>query len=233
VYDNLKSVVLKRRGSEINFNPEFLAFADHYGFRPLPHWPGAPHEKGLVERPVDYVKGNFWAGRHFNGFEDLGIQGERWRDRVANVRDHGTLHEQPIKRFEEERKHLLPLPNDHFSVEETLFAKTTRWGYLHVDANEYSVPLVLAGKRLQVRLSPTQVRVFHNGVMVAEHPRCLGRLQVMTVPEHQEKPWRVRREPWTPPEALAPGLELPGRASVQVEERKLSVYDALLREVEP
>jgi len=233
VYDNLKSVVVKRRGTEITFNPEFMVFADHYGFQPLPHWPGEPHEKGLVERPVDYVKVNFAAGRRFDGLEDMASQGGRWRDRVANVREHGTLHEQPIKRFEVEKLHLLPLPSDPFPVEEVLFAKATRWGYLHVDANEYSVPLVLAGRRLQVRLSPSQVRVFHDGTMVAEHPRSLGRHQVITVPEHQEKPWRVRREPWSPPEELAPGLELPGRARVRVQERDLSVYDALLPEVEP
>jgi len=233
VYDNLKSVVVKRRGKDITFNAEFLTFADHYGFQPLPHWPGEPHEKGLVERPVDYVKGNFAAGRRFDGFEDMTSRGEGWRDRVANVRDHGTLHEQPIKRFQEERAHLMPLPRDPFQVEETLFAKATRWGYVQVDANEYSVPLLLAGRRLQVRLSPTQVQIFHDGKLVAEHARCLARHQVSTVPEHQEKPWRVRREPWSPPEPLAPGLELPGRAQVRVQERDLSVYDALLPEVEP
>lgn len=231
VYDNLKSVVVKRHGKDITFNSEFLAFADHYGFQPLPHWPGEPHEKGLVERPVDYVKGNFAAGRRFEDLEDMTSQGGGWRDRVANVRIHGTLHEQPIKRFEDERAHLLPLPRDPFQVEEILFAKATGWGYLHVDANEYSVPLVLAKRQLQVRLSPTQVRIFHGGDLVAQHARCLGRHQVITVPEHQEKPWRVRREPWSPPEPLAPGLELPGRAQVRVEERDLSVYDALLPEV--
>jgi len=148
------------------------------------------------------------------------------------VRDHGTLHEQPIKRFELEEQHLLPLPRDPFPVEETLFAKATCWGYLHVDANEYSVPLVLAGRRFQVRLSPTRVRVFHGGKLVAEHSRCLGRHQVMTIPEHQEKPWKVRQQDRPRPAELVPGLDLPGRAQVQVEERELRVYDALLPEVE-
>ncbi len=138
VYDNLKSVVVKRQGAKITFNSEFLAFADHYGFRPLPHWPGEPHEKGLVERPVGYVKGNFWAGRRFEGYEDLQDQGQRWRDGVANPRVHAGLHEQPTQRFELERQQLLPLPKDPFPLEEVLFAKATRWGYVHVDANEYS-----------------------------------------------------------------------------------------------
>ena len=36
LYDNLKSVVLERVGDAIVFNPEFLAFAKHFRFEPLP-----------------------------------------------------------------------------------------------------------------------------------------------------------------------------------------------------
>ena len=222
--------MVKRRGSEITFNAEFLAFADHYGFRPLPHWPGEPHQKGLVERPVGYVKGNFWAGRRFANLGDVERQGQRWRDRVANVRDHGTLHERPVDRFVLEQRYLFPLPKDPYPLEELLFAKVSRWGYVHVDANEYSVPLVLAGKRLQIRLSPTQVRVFHQGRRVAQHPRCLGRHQVITDPQHQQKPWRLRRWKPRPIEKPVPGLEFPSKANVVVMQRDLAVYDALLAE---
>jgi len=69
-------------------------------------------------------------------------------------------------------------------VEEVLFSKVIRWGYVHVDADEYSAPLILAGKRLQIRLSSTQARVFHQGREVAQHHRCLGRHQVITDPQH-------------------------------------------------
>jgi hypothetical protein len=118
VYDNLKSVVLWRRGAEVTFNPAFLPFADRYEFRPLPTWPGEPHEKGLVERPILYLKNNFclhlrrykWAGRKFAGMEDLHGQGMTWRDRKCNVRIHSGLDERPIDRFELERSRLLALP---------------------------------------------------------------------------------------------------------------------------
>ena len=112
VYDNLKSVVLFRRGAEVTFNPQFLPFADRYGFRPLPTWPGEPHEKGLVERPIYYVKDNFWYGREFADMEDLQSQGHHWRDATCNVRIHSGFDERPIDRFELERAHLLPLPEE-------------------------------------------------------------------------------------------------------------------------
>jgi transposase len=45
-YDNLKSVVLTRIGSSIQFNPRFLDFAAHYLFTLSPCNIKSPHEKG-------------------------------------------------------------------------------------------------------------------------------------------------------------------------------------------
>lgn len=95
VNDNLKSVVVFRRGAEVTFNPQLLPFADRYGFRALVTWPGEPHERGLVERPIFYVKDNFWYGWKFTGMQDLQAQGNRWRDRICNVRIHSGLDKRP------------------------------------------------------------------------------------------------------------------------------------------
>lgn len=99
VYDNLSSVVLHHQGKEVAFNPQFLVFAERYGFQPHACTPRQPHEKGLVERPVRYIKGNFWAGRHFSSLDDVQAQADVWRDTIANVRLHSTLHERPADRF--------------------------------------------------------------------------------------------------------------------------------------
>ncbi len=71
VYDNLSSVVKRRRGTDITLNETFQHFAGYYCFRVHPCWPGAANQKGAVERPIDYVKQNFWAGRYFADFDDL------------------------------------------------------------------------------------------------------------------------------------------------------------------
>lgn len=231
VYDNLKSVVVCRRGAEVTFNPQFLPFADRYGFRPLPTWPGEPHEKGLVERPIFYVKDNFWYGRKFAGMEDLQAQGNRWRDTICNVRIHSGFDERPIDRFAPERPHLRALPDEPYQAEEILFAKASRWGYVRLDANDYSIPLLFAGRRLGAKLNATSVRIYDQGHLVAQHARCFGHHQVITLPEHQKRPWSLRRET-SPllPRHLVPGLELPRQAALQVEQRDLSVYDALVAE---
>jgi hypothetical protein len=239
VYDNLKSVVLWRRGAEVTFNPAFLPFADRYEFRPLPTWPGEPHEKGLVERPILYLKTNFclhlrrykWAGRKFADMEDLQEQGSNWRDRTCNVRMHSGLEERPIDRFELERTHLLALPEEAYQAEEILFAKASRWGYVRLDGNDYSIPLILAGRRLAAKLDATSVRIYDQGRLATQHARCFGHHQVLTLPGHQNRPWSLRREssPMLPRD-LVPGLQLPRQAALGVEQRDLSVYDALLAE---
>lgn len=231
VYDNLKSVVLKRRGAEVIFNPQFLPFADRYGFRPWPTWPREPHEKGLIERPIHYVKNNFWAGRKFASMEDLQEQGIRWRDNTCNVRIHNGLDERPIDRFELERSHLLSLPEEPYRAEEILFARASRWGYVRLDANDYSIPLLLAGRRLAAKLDGTSVRIYDQGRLMAQHARCFGYHQVITLPEHQKRPWSVREQVLPlPPSQLVPGLELPRQAALPVEQRDLAIYDALTAE---
>ena len=192
VYDNLLSVVAERHNKEVIFNPQFLVFAERYGFRPHACTPRQPHEKGLVERPVGYVKDNFWAGRHFTSLEDLQAQGDQWRDTVANVRLHRTLHERPIDRFEREKAALMPLPSHLYIPPDVRFVKVTSQGLIAVDSNQYSVPAVLARQQVSVHLNATSVIVYHQQQIVAVHPRCWGKHRFIEDKAHLVKPWSVR-----------------------------------------
>jgi transposase len=49
-YDNLKSVVLKHTSQQIEYNPQFLDFARHYGFKINVCNVRRANEKGRVER---------------------------------------------------------------------------------------------------------------------------------------------------------------------------------------
>jgi transposase len=120
VYDNLTSVVKQRRGQEVSFNETFAQFAGYYLFRPHPCWPAAPNQKGAVERPIDYIKGNFWAGRYFADFTDLTEQG-CWLQETANARLHRTTQQVPQQLFERERPHLIALPVEPFDASWVLY----------------------------------------------------------------------------------------------------------------
>ena len=110
LFDQMKSVItkdLRLEGGDLIRNLEFLRFSAHWGFTARACRPYRAKTKGKVERPVSYVRGNFFYGREFLGDADLNEQAERWLKRTANVRIHGTTGEQPRVRFERDERALL------------------------------------------------------------------------------------------------------------------------------
>jgi hypothetical protein len=68
---------------------------------------------------------------------------------------------------------------------------------IRVDYNRYSVPAAFAGKAVSVRRSADQVRVVFEREVIAAHPRCFGREQLICDPWHylpvlEKKPGALR-----------------------------------------
>ena len=197
VYDNLSSVVKRRRGTDITLNETFQHFAGHYCFKVHPHWPNAPHQKGAVERPMDYIERNFWAGRSFADFDDLNRQREAWLNDKANVRIHSVTRQRPVDRFQDEQDHLLPLPAEPFDTDWVLYPKVSKDCVVRVDTNDYSVPWRTAqryvGQSLEVRVDTQWVRIHPpGGDEVARHARCYGRHQQLLDRAHYNGLWESR-----------------------------------------
>ena len=57
-------------------------FASYYGFKPLPCRVRRPNDKGKVESGIKYVKGNFFAGRHFQDEQDVKRHLRIWSHRI-------------------------------------------------------------------------------------------------------------------------------------------------------
>ena len=113
LFDQMRAVVLsddRSDGGGLVLNAEFLRFAAHWGFMPRSCRPHRAQTKGKVERPIRYLRENFFYGRVFVNDADLNEQAMRWLDGTANVRRHGTTGERPVDRFErDERDALGPL----------------------------------------------------------------------------------------------------------------------------
>jgi transposase len=186
VYDNLSSVVKRRRGTDITLNETFQHFAGHYCFQVHPCWPGEPHEKGAVEKPVDYVKGNFWAGRVFTDYRNLQCQGRHWQDHVANVRIHGITRQRPVDRFLAEKGALRPLAPTRFDTDWVLSPKVSKQCLVRVDTNDYSVPPTCYRQPVEVRADDKTVRILLGSQEVARHARCYGCYQVIIDREHYD-----------------------------------------------
>jgi len=64
LYDRMKTVVTDQdaQGRPV-FHPALLALAPHYGFTPEACRPHRAQTKGKIERPVSYIREDFWLGR--------------------------------------------------------------------------------------------------------------------------------------------------------------------------
>lgn len=183
-YDNLKSVVINRCGSEIRFNPRFMDFAGFYLFDPVPCGVRKAHEKGVVERDIRYIRSSFLAGYNIRSFPELERDSRKWMEDVANVRIHGTLQERPIDRVLAERPFLHPLPSPEFDCSIIEPVKATRQCLVQFDTNRYSVPSSCAGKSLTLKAGKHDIEIYNDTQRVAVHARCYEKHRVIENPDH-------------------------------------------------
>lgn len=221
LYDNLKSVV-KDRGEDgrPRFNERFQDFAGYYGFQTRACLPYHAWTKGKVERPVRYLRENFFQGTSFSSVSDLNHQAQHWLGTVANVRVHGTTQVQPIVRFAEERLTPLGLQPD-FDTSRYTSRRVSREAVVSVEGNRYSVPWHLAGRDVLVRLlaDGTRLQVVWQDQVVAAHPLVQGHGQLVRDPAHFEGLTRAK--------AGRPITVLRGGPTDEVEVRPLDYYEEL------
>lgn len=183
-YDNLSSVVQKiMRGHEREQTTRFVAFRSHWKHEALFCTPGEAHEKGGVEGEVGYFRRNHWVPiPQAQELEDLNrqlLQGcEHDQRRVMGDRSQTVGAGMAI-----EREHLLPLAEEGFDLAEVSYGLVDGKGCVKVRTNSYSVP-VPAGIRVQVKVLPAHVEVWHEGRRVARHERCYSRKQEILDLEH-------------------------------------------------
>ena len=187
IFDNLKAAVINGSGRAACFHPEFLALCGHYYLQPIACERRDPESKGIVEAKVRYVKHNALAGRsdELVRFEDYVAFAPRWRDEIANVRTHETTRERPVDRFQQERSSLRTLPRDPFDSDEIVPAVVSPHARIEFDANRYSVPPHLVRQTVTIRADGREVRILHQGKVVAQHARSYQRRQLIVLPDHR------------------------------------------------
>lgn len=185
MYDNLKSAVLDRQGSAVQFHPRLLELAGHYHFAPRPCAPARAHEKGKVERQIQYLRHAFFAARPFRDLDDLHAQFAQWRDTVAHQRRHPDQRDQTVAAvLAEEQRVLLPLPAHPF---ETTVVRPVRAGkqpYVSFDRNRYSIPHAVGQRPVTLLADATTVRVVDGPSELARHARSYDTGVVVEDPAH-------------------------------------------------
>ena len=170
LYDNFKAVVLRHDADGAFYNPKFLVFATHYGFRPQSCRVRRPQTKGKVERHFAYAESNLLNGRTFDTLEHLNEVTAWWLQNVADVRVLRDFKESPFQRHQRELPHLLPLPSCDFDTAQVVYRHVGVDGYLTHRSNRYSVPFSHIGQVLPVRVTETAVLIYSIGLEeVARH----------------------------------------------------------------
>jgi transposase len=174
--------------------------------------PADPQAKGAVERVQGYLETNFEPGRRFANERDYQHQLDAWFAK-ANARTHKTLRERPVDRLADEHGAMAALPAFP-DLDRRWTTRVPTDPYLRFDTNDYSLDPVLVGRRVEVRVSQTEVcaSVLDSGELAGRHARVFARHRTITAIEHARALRERRREP----------------AELAVETRPLARYDALI-----
>ena len=229
LYDNLKSVVLRRAYlvAESQFNPLYLDFAAYYGITPRLCAPYRARTKGKVENTVKFVRKDFFEGRHFSSLDELNHEAQRWCNEV-NQRIHGTTRVPPIERFATEQ--LVPLSSHPpYPIRRSFTRKISRDCFVNFLGNRYSVPWKYATREATLRLEGAKLEVEVGGDIVCRHDLLVGNGHVVQVEGHRAGLLAaIRRRLQVRQARLESFVSLPDVPDVQ--RRELTVYDKLMEE---
>jgi transposase len=169
--DNMKAIVTDPDPVNPRLSQGWLDYAQHVGFGTDPARVRSPKDKPKVERAVQYVRGNFWAGEEFTSLEEAQQRATVWCAERAGMRIHGTLQARPAEVFDEqEAACLLPVP-DAYDVPVFKTVKVHRDFHVEVAKALYSVPGGYLGHQLDVRADRELVKLYYRGRLVKTHPR--------------------------------------------------------------
>jgi len=199
LYDNMKVVVGRYEGDEPIYNTRFLAFATYYGYRPIACRPRRAQTKGKVERPFQFIEGNFLNGRSFRSLEHLNECLAQWLAEVADVRIHRETRRRPVDLHAEELPCLVPLPAQPYDTAEVVYRTVNAEGLVAYRQNLYSVPWRHIGEALAVRITESELIIYGPDLTVIACHRLLPRTTTAArseQPEHRPREDQRQKEAW-------------------------------------
>lgn len=227
LYDNLKSVVLKRHPTSTSsqYQPQFAEFRDHFGFTAYLCRPYRAKTKGKIERTIGFVKSNFLYGRTFSSIEDLNLQAKQWMEKINN-QVHGTTYEIPSVRFQKENLVKITLYPPYL-IKRRETRKVSNDCFISVFGNQYSVPWKYARQLVDIEIIDGRLIVEFEGSHVCEHQLLNGKHEVSKQKEHFNgllKAARDESDTKMPPVITGSKQELTEHAVLK---RPLSDYDKI------
>lgn len=218
LFDRMRCVVIDGGLWEVRFNPRFLDFAMHYGFRPRVCRAYRPQTKGKVERSIGYFSQDFLYGREELPINVLNEEVLLWCNEVNN-KVHSETNEIPFERLRKEN--LSPLPKIDYDVSFIEHRYVSRESCISLWGNRYSVNPLAVGKVVTVKIDEfNNVRIFDKDICVGYHELCLGKNKRIINAQHQRAIWGLYH--------LNENKRRELNVSEEVEVRPLSVYEEVI-----
>lgn len=184
-WDNPTTVAVTiLQGRQRQFNRRYLALASHYNFEPLCCMPARGNEKPYVENRVKNLQRR-WATPvpRAEDLDDLNAYLLRCclkdRERIASGQT-----EMIGRRFDEDRRAALALPERPFDACLSEPRKVDKYQTVAFDGNRYSVPRRWAFQMVTVKGYVNRVEVVAGGRVVARHERSYTSGAQVLQPEH-------------------------------------------------
>ncbi len=183
VYDNARVQVSRFVGrSEKEPTEALLKLSIYYGFHFRFTNTYQAHEKGHVERSVEYLRRKIFSKRdEFSSVEEARQYFKRELKRLNAKPRKDTKSAREI--LQEERGYLLPLP-PRYDTARITEARVDRYSCIMVDGNHYSVPDDLVGKFVFIKIYPDRIICYHTSQKIASHKRRYGRKKWSIVITH-------------------------------------------------
>jgi hypothetical protein len=141
---------------------------DHYRLQPTRNNTGIAHENGSIESPHGHLKNRIEQAVYLRGSNDFSSL-EEYRLLIEGV--VAKLNQQCQAKFEEEKKHLQPLPKYRIPDYEMLTARVSSHSTVEVRRVLYTVPSRLIGRQVELRLYHDRILGFLGNHQVVDLPR--------------------------------------------------------------
>jgi transposase len=173
VLDNLAEGVITPDIYDPTLNLLYRDVLAHYGVVALPCRVNDPDRKGKVESGVGHAKRTPLKGLRFESLDQAQAYLDRWEERWADTRIHGTTKRQVSVMYAEEKPFLRELPLEPFRYYRFGERTVNLDGCIEVEAAFYGVPPGWIGRKVRAQWDGLFVRVIDpkTGQLLREHLR--------------------------------------------------------------
>ena len=170
--DNTSAIITQADPLTPRITAAFLEYAQARGFHIDPARVRHPRDKGRVERAVQTVRDDCFAGEILTTLEDARTHAGHWCRDDYGLRRHSRTQRAPREHFEtEEQPVLLAPPTTAFVVPLWAEPKVARDQHAQIARALYSLPRHFVGRTLRARADPQTVRFYDGPALVKTHPR--------------------------------------------------------------